>query len=432
MPVTQGTAEAGIPFLPNLAPQTLTDRAAFPSLPGQPQIARNDAKAQVAYSVEDTNFGQPMPAQTQAFKPAQAQAAATTAAAAKPESNGSFFGSAVYPGVAVLCLLIVSGGVVTARKKARKDRGSQAQAVDAAGLSDGLYVISRDGQGQLQTTVVQNGGDIARLAQSVSSASLQNLYNEAKLMEQETVSAEDFKFLIGEHGKPVSTYKVFSESYGADALSFQGTREGLSLQANPQLTCLFIMKYKTVGDAVVCRAAPAADASEIPDMEKRNLMNLILLGSLAATVGGLGGPFLYYFYPASTGGGGGGLVARDAQGDEVTFKGWLETHQAGERKLVQGLKGDATYLLITDDKTIENFGVNAVCTHLGCVVPWNKAENKFMCPCHGSQYDKQGKVVRGPAPLSLALAHVDDVDGKVSLSTWTEDDFRTGLKPWWS
>ena len=37
-------------------------------------------------------------------------------------------------------------------------------------------------------------------------------------------------------------------------------------------------------------------------------------------------------------------------------------------------------------------GVNAVCTHLGCVVPWNKAANKFMCPCHGSQYDKNGKV----------------------------------------
>lgn len=56
----------------------------------------------------------------------------------------------------------------------------------------------------------------------------------------------------------------------------------------------------------------------------------------------------------------------------------------------QGLKGDATYLIVKEDKTIENYGLNAVCTHLGCVVPWNKAENKFMCPCHGSQYDKTG------------------------------------------
>jgi hypothetical protein len=33
---------------------------------------------------------------------------------------------------------------------------------------------------------------------------------------------------------------------------------------------------------------------------------------------------------------------------------------------------------------------------------------------------------------SLALAHADTVDDKVVLSAWTETDFRTGEKPWWS
>ncbi len=28
-----------------------------------------------------------------------------------------------------------------------------------------------------------------------------------------------------------------------------------------------------------------------------------------------------------------------------------------------------------------------------------QAENKFKCPCHGSQYNAQGKKIRGPAPL---------------------------------
>merc|ERR1712029_243575 len=93
-------------------------------------------------------------------------------------------------------------------------------------------------------------------------------------------------------------------------------------------------------------------------------------------------------------------------GDQVTFKGWLDSHQVGSRELVQGLKGDATYLIVDDNKQIRDYGINAVCTHLGCVVPWNKAANKYMCPCHGSQYDNTGKVIRGPAPLSLALAHV--------------------------
>jgi len=125
--------------------------------------------------------------------------------------------------------------------------------------------------------------------------------------------------------------------------------------------------------------------------------------------------------------------AKDALGNDVVISEWLKTHLVGYRALVQGLKGDATYLIVNDAKEIENYALNAVCTHLGCVVPWNKAENKFKCPCHGSQYDKRGKVVRGPAPLSLALAHVEFTgeNKEVLLKTWTETDFRTNTAPWW-
>ncbi|MFM7888970.1 MAG: cytochrome b6-f complex iron-sulfur subunit, partial [Pseudanabaena sp.] len=87
---------------------------------------------------------------------------------------------------------------------------------------------------------------------------------------------------------------------------------------------------------------------------------------------------------------------------------------------------------VTENKEIASYGLNAVCTHLGCVVPWNAAENKFICPCHGSQYNNEGKVVRGPAPLSLALAHASVEDDVVQLSPWTETDFRTNEAPWWS
>lgn len=108
-------------------------------------------------------------------------------------------------------------------------------------------------------------------------------------------------------------------------------------------------------------------------------------------------------------------------------------HKSGDRSLVQGLKGDPTYLIVQEDNTLQNYGINSICTHLGCVVPWNTAENKFKCPCHGSQYDPEGTVVRGPAPLPLALAHVDvGSDDKVSLLDWKEEDFRSGEKPWWA
>lgn len=60
----------------------------------------------------------------------------------------------------------------------------------------------------------------------------------------------------------------------------------------------------------------------VPDMEKRTLMNLILLSSVSVTVGALGVPYLLFFVPRSSGGDAGGLVARDRNGDAVTLKGW--------------------------------------------------------------------------------------------------------------
>lgn len=43
--------------------------------------------------------------------------------------------------------------------------------------------------------------------------------------------------------------------------------------------------------------------------------------------------------------------------------------------------------------------LSAVCTHLGCIV--SEVDWGFTCPCHGSRFDKQGKVIGGPAPKAL-------------------------------
>jgi Rieske Fe-S protein len=45
--------------------------------------------------------------------------------------------------------------------------------------------------------------------------------------------------------------------------------------------------------------------------------------------------------------------------------------------------------------------LSAVCPHLGCIVHWNHAESSWDCPCHGSRFDKLGKVINGPANIDL-------------------------------
>lgn len=42
-----------------------------------------------------------------------------------------------------------------------------------------------------------------------------------------------------------------------------------------------------------------------------------------------------------------------------------------------------------------------VCTHLGCIVDWNPTAGKFNCPCHGSEFTREGNRLVGPAPRDL-------------------------------
>ncbi|MDQ3940595.1 MAG: FAD-dependent oxidoreductase [Actinomycetota bacterium] len=80
-------------------------------------------------------------------------------------------------------------------------------------------------------------------------------------------------------------------------------------------------------------------------------------------------------------------------------RGTFDDLAPGEAAVRQtGLKNLAGYR----DEDGELHVVSAVCTHLACIVAWNSAEKSWDCPCHGSRFDPDGRVLHGPAMKDLA------------------------------
>ncbi|HZI64686.1 MAG TPA: Rieske 2Fe-2S domain-containing protein, partial [Thermoanaerobaculia bacterium] len=62
---------------------------------------------------------------------------------------------------------------------------------------------------------------------------------------------------------------------------------------------------------------------------------------------------------------------------------------------------DGEKLAVYRDPQGELHALSPYCTHLGCIVHWNEAEESWDCPCHGGRYTPDGAVLSGPptAPL---------------------------------
>jgi Rieske Fe-S protein len=61
--------------------------------------------------------------------------------------------------------------------------------------------------------------------------------------------------------------------------------------------------------------------------------------------------------------------------------------------------------------------LSPVCQHLGCTVEFEGS--RFVCPCHGSMYDRDGSVLRGPTERPL-IRYSTDVTGDGVLLVRTE------------
>ncbi|MEE4166261.1 MAG: Rieske (2Fe-2S) protein, partial [Desulfocapsaceae bacterium] len=57
------------------------------------------------------------------------------------------------------------------------------------------------------------------------------------------------------------------------------------------------------------------------------------------------------------------------------------------------------FWLVHDEHGIT--ALHSSCTHLDCRFNWDQQSRRFVCPCHGSEFGRDGLVLRGPATRSL-------------------------------
>ena len=76
------------------------------------------------------------------------------------------------------------------------------------------------------------------------------------------------------------------------------------------------------------------------------------------------------------------------------------------------------------------YAMTLICTHQGCDIGQNGtvSPSGLFCRCHGSEFDADGNVVRGPAPSPLAhFAVSEDAMGNLTVNTDVEVDPSTRL-----
>ena len=97
------------------------------------------------------------------------------------------------------------------------------------------------------------------------------------------------------------------------------------------------------------------------------------------------------------------LIKENADVGARFFSGRLRRHKSTElasgegRVVAEGLRQVAE----CRDESGEVHRVSARCTHLGCIVRWNKGDATWDCPCHGSRFAPDGAVLNGPAAVPL-------------------------------
>ena len=96
---------------------------------------------------------------------------------------------------------------------------------------------------------------------------------------------------------------------------------------------------------------------------------------------------------------------------EVTVAG-SGLNSVGGAVLVESVAG---VFLVSRTADTAFTAIDAVCSHQSCTVT-NADGDIYVCPCHGSRYDRSGRVVQGPATASLRRYNTSFTNGIVTIN----------------
>jgi cytochrome b6-f complex iron-sulfur subunit len=138
-------------------------------------------------------------------------------------------------------------------------------------------------------------------------------------------------------------------------------------------------------------SAPASTNTDFScPLDRRSFLQIIAGGLGVALLSGCAG---------STGGASASAapIAAEAVGDEWKIPG-AASLQAGQAIAFEWPSKTPGLVYIPLDGKMR--AISAQCTHAGCTVQWQE-KGEFDCPCHGSRFDINGKVLLGPATEPL-------------------------------
>lgn len=137
------------------------------------------------------------------------------------------------------------------------------------------------------------------------------------------------------------------------------------------------------------------------DASRRRFLTVLSRAFLGLWGLGVAGVIAAYLRPRTRG---------ERVAERIVSAGPLENLRIGEARLVR--HGTTPFYIVRMDAA-RVIALSAVCTHVRCILDYDRERRGLVCPCHGGRFDLAGNVQSGPPPRALASYEVSVRAGEI-------------------